>query len=186
MNENLTELMRLIRNIIRVGVIAEVDNTTWRCRVNTRDITTDWLPWLTSRSGRARTWWRPTVGEQVLILSIGGEITTGFVLPAIYSDENPPPSQSDDAITALFPDGARFEYEPETGCLSITGIKQVAIESAERISLKTKALAIEAGTTEIKGTVKQTGGKLSSNGIVLDSHVHVGVKSGGDKSGGPK
>jgi len=32
------------------------------------------------------------VGEQVLILSLGGELDTAFVLPAIYSDDFPAPN----------------------------------------------------------------------------------------------
>ncbi|UMT46983.1 hypothetical protein AOY90_15755 [Escherichia coli] len=41
----------------------------------------DWLQWLTHRAGRSRTWWAPSVGEQVLILAVGGELDTAFVLP---------------------------------------------------------------------------------------------------------
>ena len=41
-----------------------------------------------------------------------------------------------------------------------------------------------AGTT-ITGTITQTGGTLSSNGIALDSHHHSGVQTGGGNTGGP-
>ena len=40
------------------------------------------------------------------------------------------------------------------------------------------------GTT-ITGSIIQTGGQLSSNGIVLDTHTHGGVDSGGDNTAGP-
>lgn len=40
-----------------------------------------------------------------------------------------------------------------------------------------------AGTV-ISGTIQHQGGALSSNGVALDAHVHAGVQTGGDQSGG--
>jgi phage baseplate assembly protein V len=54
-------------------------------------------------------WWAPSVGEQVLILAIGGELDTAFVLPGIFSDDHPAPSASPDALHVAFPDGAFIE-----------------------------------------------------------------------------
>ncbi|WP_414147571.1 hypothetical protein ACMGGR_18650 [Erwinia sp. BNK-24-b] len=38
----------------------------------------------------------------------------------------------------------------------------------------------------ITGSVKQSGGAMSSNGVVVDSHKHGSVKAGCDTSGGPQ
>lgn len=38
-----------------------------------------------------------------MILAVGGELDTAFVLPGIYSDDNPAPSVSEDARTLSFP-----------------------------------------------------------------------------------
>ncbi|TBL48945.1 phage baseplate assembly protein V [Obesumbacterium proteus] len=185
MNTHLTELLRLLRNMIRTGCIIEVDADKWLCRVATGENQTGWIPWLTMRAGAARTWWKPSIGEQVLLLAIGGELTTAFALPAIYSDEKPPPSQSENALVVTFPDGARFEYEPESGHLSISGIKSMDVTAADSMALTTKKLTIQASETVIKGKVTQTGGDMSSNGVVVHTHVHSGVKSGGSNTGGP-
>ena len=72
MNAQLTEIMRLITNLIRTGVVTEVDRTNWLCRVKTGDLETNWINWLTLRAGNARTWWKPSEGEQVVLLSLGG------------------------------------------------------------------------------------------------------------------
>ncbi|EOT5941938.1 TPA: phage baseplate assembly protein V, partial [Escherichia coli] len=114
---NIQELARALRNMIRTGIIVETDLNAGRCRVQTGGMCTDWLQWLTHRAGRSRTWWAPSVGEQVLILAVGGELDTAFVLPGIYSGDNPPPSASADALHIRFPDGAVIEYEPETSAL---------------------------------------------------------------------
>lgn len=38
------------------------------------------------------------MGEQVLVLCLGGELDTGFVLPGIFSYGNPAPSAWADAL----------------------------------------------------------------------------------------
>lgn len=120
---NIQELARALRNMIRTGLVVETDLNAGRCRVQTGGMCTDWLQWLTHRAGRSRTWWAPSVGEQVLILAVGGELDTAFVLPGIYSGDNPAPSVSADALHIRFPDGAVIEYEPETSALTVTGVK---------------------------------------------------------------
>lgn len=74
MNAQLTEIMRLITNLIRTGVVTEVDRENWLCRVKTGDLETNWINWLTLRAGKSRTWWKPSVGEQVVLFSLGGNL----------------------------------------------------------------------------------------------------------------
>ncbi|HBR3992909.1 TPA: phage baseplate assembly protein V [Klebsiella pneumoniae] len=51
MNSQLTEIMRLITNLIRTGIVTEVDRDGWLCRVKTGDLETNWINWLTYRAG---------------------------------------------------------------------------------------------------------------------------------------
>lgn len=111
---SLQEIARAIRNLIRTGIVTDVDHDEGLCRVQTGGMQTTWLNWLTCRAGRSRVWWAPSVGEQVLLLAIGGELDTAFVLPGIFSGDNPAPSASPDALHVAFPDGAVIKYEPET------------------------------------------------------------------------
>ena len=62
---------RRIENLIRYGVIAEVDCAKRRARAKSGNILTDWLPFLTFRAGTTRSWSPVTVGEQCLILAEG-------------------------------------------------------------------------------------------------------------------
>ena len=192
MNEKLAEIMRLITNLIRTGTVSAVDPVNWLCRVKTGDLETNWINWLTCRAGNTRTWWQPSIGEQVLLLSLGGNLETAFALPAIYSDAFPPPGYSENGSTTVFNDGGWFQYEPDTGQLLIKNIKSVRIEAANGIQLITDQLSVDASRTLINsqtvmnGAVTQGGGDMSSNGVVVDKHKHGGVKSGGDTSGGPQ
>lgn len=191
MNAQLTEIMRLITNLIRTGTVTAVDRENWLCRVRVGELETNWINWLTLRAGSARTWWCPSLDEQVVVLSMGGNLETAFALPAIYSSEFAPPSNSVDGCITQYPDGGWFEYEPATGRFYVSGIKSMVIEAADNITLKTGELVVEANSTRINspmvinGEVTQGGGAMSSNGIVADKHSHSGVKAGGDTSGGP-
>ncbi|GHL58500.1 baseplate assembly protein [Escherichia coli] len=133
MNAQYNEILRFIRNMIRTGIIVETDLNAGRCRVQTGGMCTDWLQWLTHRAGRSRTWWAPSVGEQVLILAVGGELDTAFVLPGIYSGDNPAPSASADALHIRF-DGAVIEYEPETSALTVSGIKTASVTASDSVT----------------------------------------------------
>ena len=74
-------------------------------------VLTGWLSWLTIRAGDDRTWWAPSVGEQVLILSPSGELAAGVVLPALYRKAHPAPESDPGKHTRLYRDGARIEYD---------------------------------------------------------------------------
>jgi phage baseplate assembly protein V len=56
--------MRLITNLIRTGIVTEVDRDGWLCRVKTGDLETNWINWLTYRAGKSRTWWCPSPGSR--------------------------------------------------------------------------------------------------------------------------
>ncbi|EHM50634.1 phage baseplate assembly protein V [Yokenella regensburgei] len=201
---SIQELARAVRNLIRTGVVIEVDTSQALCRVQSGGLQTTWLNWLSARAGRSRTWWAPSVGEQVLLLAVGGELDTAFVLPGIFSDDHPAPSASADAWHSVFPDGAVIEYEPETGALTASGIKTadvtasasitatvpvVLVKASERITLDTpevictnklttSSLEVQKGGT-MSGSIQHTGGNFTSNGVQVDNHRHGGVESGG-------
>lgn len=205
---DLVDILRKIENLIRPGVIYQTNGD--QVKVRTGDLITTWLPWFTHRAGKSRTWWRPSIGEQVFILSPNGNLSLGCVLPSIYCDANPTPSKSEDGYFVTFPDGASFEYEPETSQLTIKGIKTAVIEASEQITAKAgskiqldtplvecsdhitfKSFSASGGgakgsTGTLTGNVIHKQGQLSSNGIILDSHTHIGVKAGGDSTGKPQ
>jgi len=197
--------------MIRTGVIVEIDLDDGRCRVQTGGIVTDWLQWLTARAGRSRSWWAPSVGEQVVVFAIGGELDTAFVLPGIFSDDHPAPSASADAFHITFPDGAVIEYEPETGALTVSGIKTADVTASDSIAVTVPVVTVKAETRitldtpevvctnklttaelevtkggKMSGNIAHTGGKFTSNGVAVDKHGHGGIQRGGDWTEGTK
>lgn len=207
---NQSDTLRLLRNLIRIGTVNAVDPDRGHCRVDTGGNLTDWLNWVSFRAGRTRIWSAPSVGEQVLVFALGGELDTAFVLCGIYSDDFPAPSASADALYIDFPDGAVLEYEPATGALSVTGIKTADVQASESITASTKVVMVKAaksitldtpevictnklttGTLEVKkggtmtGDIEHSGGSFSSNGVVVDKHTHGGVQTGDGKTDKP-
>ncbi|WP_256813964.1 MULTISPECIES: phage baseplate assembly protein V [unclassified Serratia (in: enterobacteria)] len=207
---NQSDILRLLRNLIRIGTVNAVDLERGLCRVDTGGNLTDWLNWMTCRAGRARMWWAPSEGEQVLVFALGGELDTAFVLPGVFSDDFPAPSASADALHITFPDGAVLEYESATGALSVTGIKTANVQASESITASTRVVMVKAaksitldtpevictnklttGTLEVKqggtmtGNMTHTGGSITSNGVVVHTHTHGGVQTGGGSTDKP-
>jgi phage baseplate assembly protein V len=103
-----------------------------------------------------------------------------------------------------------LEYEPASGALSVTGIKTADVQASESITASTKVVMVKAaknitldtpevictnklttGTLEVKkggtmtGDIEHSGGSFSSNGVVVDKHLHGGVQTGGGQTGKP-
>ncbi|MEM8351247.1 phage baseplate assembly protein V [Morganella morganii] len=206
----LNELERLISNLLRVGVVEEVDTEKMVCRVRTGDILTDWIRWGTDRAGAGRSWWAPVAGEQVIIGAVNGELTTAFVLCSLYSDKNSAPSHSAQAMHKTFSDGAVIEYEPETGELTVTGIQTATVNAAQKIDATATEVTVTASTQinfntpkvvcsdnltcatlnvekggEMTGNFNHTSGSINSNGVTLHTHKHGGVERGSSNTDSP-
>lgn len=181
------ELQRKLDNIIRFGVIAEVNHATARARVKSGDILTDFLPFVTFRAGTTKTWSPPTVGEQCVMLSVSGEFTTACILVGLYTQNSP--SQSPDEHVIEFADGAKITYNQSSGALVVTGIKTASITAANQIDIDCPAINIKGnvnidgslsttGTSTTKGNISTQGsvtasGDIKGGSISLQNHVHL-------------
>ncbi|UXY16728.1 phage baseplate assembly protein V [Chitiniphilus purpureus] len=206
------DLARRLESLLRFGTIAQVDPGRARCTVTTGGITTEWLPWFALRAGRTQCWNPPTVGEQCLVLAPSGELAGGVVLLGMFSEASPAPSSDPDETLTVYPDGATLRYNHATHAMTIDGIASLVVNASDRITLRagrelvldtpqatsTNQHTIEGlltylaglighggsgGGSTITGPITQTGGALSSNGVVLDNHRHP--ESIGDMTGGP-
>ena len=213
MNADLSDLLRLLQNLIRLGTIAEVKGAKARVRLGPT-LTTEWLKWATRRAGSTRTWSAPTVGEQVIVFSPGGDLTRGIILPALYSQEFDAPETSDSIHTTHYPDGAVVQYDhaahaltatlpggtatitadkvtsnaPSTICTGdLTVMKNLTVNGTTALNGGVNAKAGAAGgvAMAVQGTIKASEDVLAG-AISLAKHPHGGVRAGGDQSGGPQ
>ena len=113
-NARIGELERRLSNTIRPGTVLEADYAKARIRVTMGDNTSAWLPWLTSRAGEDRTWHAPEVGEQVIVIAPGGELSAGYVMPGgVYKNDYPANADKAEISRTTYKDGAILEYDRE-------------------------------------------------------------------------
>lgn len=191
---NAAELLRLIHNLIRLGTIVQVDSARAKVRVQTGDITTNWLPWIESRSGTTRTWNPPTPGEQCAMFSPGGDLSAAVVLTGLYRNQHPAPSDNPDVWNLTLPDGAVIEYDHAASHLQATlpGSATIDAQGAVKVTTAGTLTATAAGgatinaNTVINGTLAVNGGSLTHNGKnVGDDHQHSGISTGTSNTGAP-
>jgi len=100
----LSALERRVNALFRVGVVAEVQLDPYRARLDIgpddegNPVLTDLLPVLVPAAGAIRIWSPVAVGERCGLLSPGGEDFSGFVLPAVYSEDYAPPDRDGDTF----------------------------------------------------------------------------------------
>lgn len=202
------ELNRKIANIIKQGVIDESDPAKALVRVKHGELTTDWLPYFVPFAGGVSVHRPPSVGENCIILSPSGETANGMVLCGMASTLFPSPAQSADETVVQFPDGATVNYNHSTGQMTLKAVAKLTIDAPDTlitgnvvIQKQTTSNGLltytsgmsgsggEGGGTTIKGEINHEGtltniGKVESNGIILDDHVHQGDSGG--TTGKPK
>lgn len=113
MPKDMTEAERRIRNLASVGQVVEIDAEKARVRVKSGDITSTWLPFAASRAGQDRFWHPPEPGEQVLVVSPGGDTNLGVVMGSLYRDVHPAPGDSIEVSRTEYKDGAFLQYDRE-------------------------------------------------------------------------
>ncbi|EBR7912038.1 phage baseplate assembly protein V [Salmonella enterica] len=190
------ELMRLMGNVIRTGIIFAIDADAWRVRVQSGELKTTWLRWNADRAGAFKIWIPPAIGEQVLIACIGGNPETAMIIGSLYSSDNPAPGSSLKEMVITAPDGAVIRYDADSSTLSATGMKTASLEASVSVTLKTPVVEctqhLKAATFEITeggamtGNIKHSGGSFTSNGVQVDNHGHGGVKPGDSWTQGTK
>lgn len=77
------EADRQIANVVQVGTIVSIDNTTATARVKIGDLDSPPIPVMQLRSGSLKMHWMPSPGEQVTVLAPSGDMARAFVMGAL-------------------------------------------------------------------------------------------------------
>lgn len=168
------ELTRLIRNLVRKGVIMAIDHSAATCRVSSGDLQTNWIRWMAVAAGETRDWNPPTVGEQVLLICPGGDPADALALRGIYSDDAPAPSNAAAKHVRIYPDGAVIEYDhaahaltatlPAGGSVAITAPSGVTV-TTETATVVATSVTLDAADTTCTGNLTVQG-MLTSQGMI--------------------
>lgn len=150
----------IIKNLIRVGRVSSVNPETATVRVvfEAQGVVSNDLPVIQYQTLKNKDYCLPDVGEHVVCIFLPTGNADGFVLGAIYSDEDEPPTASADKRMVSFDDGTVIEYDRASHTLTIDAAGPVNI--------------VAAGNVNVTGDV-------IANGISLVNHVHPENDSGG-------
>ncbi|UYF99332.1 phage baseplate assembly protein V [Halomonas sp. GD1P12] len=181
---NAAELLRLIENVIRLGSVAQVDHKSARVRIKSGELLTAWVPWITARAGATRDWSPPTVGEQCVLFSPGGDTANAFAMASLFQLSAPPPSHDPGVISRLFPDGGLIEYDHARQVVRINLPGSIEIHAPG--GTQWHGNIAHTGNLTRKGSDTQTGGTKTHNGKNVGSdHTHGGIQPGPGNTGAP-
>ncbi|MFT4314834.1 MAG: phage baseplate assembly protein V [Wolbachia pipientis] len=135
----ISELNRKLANIIRIGLVKEIDCEKAKVRVKIGDIVTDYLPWITSKAGKDRDWSPPDIDEQVVVFSPFGELSLGVVLPGIYQEKYPALENKKEINSIKFQDGTKFTCDKEKHHLEIEVVDKITLKAGESSIEMTKS-----------------------------------------------
>lgn len=130
----LPDLERRVANMVRYGVVHQVDYANKRVKIKSGEIVTAWLKWpAASASSFKRTWTPPAVGEQVVLLSPTGDLRQATILPGQYQNSYDAPSVDPDTDLAQYSDGTKIEYNRSTQTYTIESTGHVVIKGAQTL-----------------------------------------------------
>lgn len=172
----LSELDRRLTQMIRIGVIQEVDLAKAKVKVKIGDNVTDWRPWLT-QAGRIKTWNPPVIGEQVLVLSPSGDFEQSVVLPSLYYQKFKAPSDQNEEIKVEFSQDNFIIWNIEKNHLQLHlsegGVFEVEIDDRSVIFEK-EAFTLTQKETEVHIEDNHIGLKNHDKRLDLDKDgVHI-------------
>lgn len=180
MDKTTAEITRCLQNMIIFGVVAEVDHKAARVRINSGDLKTDWLPWLVQSAGEVRSWRAPSIGEQVVLLSPGGDLAGGVVLMGIYSNARVAPSDKPNLDTIHYPDEAVIAYDHDKHKLIATLPEDSSvIITATKLTVIADLVTLDAADTICTGNLTVTE-NLTVNGL---SSLNAGMAVSGAVDG---
>ena len=174
----IAELQRQLAKMVTLGVVAEINATNGTAVVDLGDgLETPHIPTVQTLAGaNGTTYAMPAVGEQVVVLAIGGKLETAFIMGSVYQSKHPAIATDGKTQSLKAADGATFTYDGK-GNLSISGVSAISV-TATNMTLGgnvniTGALSIGDNMTigktlSVKGTSTFSGLASFSGGTAGD------------------
>lgn len=98
------------------------------------DMETMWLTVIYLKTGEDKFAWTLDIGEHVRCL-MDENLEDGCILGAVYSDVNAPPISSPNKFHVSFKDGGVFEYDRETGDMTIVAKGHINITADGNVTI---------------------------------------------------
>lgn len=169
---NANESSRQFLNGIRKGTVAAVDGAL--CRVESGDLSTDWIQWFIPFAGNTIEWLAPSIGEGVMLLCPSGDPAQAVALRGFYSEDFPPPSTDAAKHVRKYADGATVAYDmaahsltaelPAGATVTITAPGAVTVNTKDA-TIKADDVTIDAAQTTVTGAMTVKGAFAFESGM---------------------
>ena len=132
----IAELQRQFAKMVTLGVIKDINATKGTAVVDLGDgLETPHIPTVQGLAGaNGTTYAMPAVGEQVVVLAMGGRLETAFIMGSVYQDKHPSIATDSKVQMLKAADGAKFIYDGN-GTLTISGVEHVSVVASGNCSV---------------------------------------------------
>lgn len=151
--KEITELKRRLNNMIKVGKVSAWSDDHKRIKVKFGDNETPLIKWFSACAGDVAEYRLPSIGEQAVLLNVGGgdNSTTSIALIGVPSDQFPLPTDNPDEILRVYPDGTRVCYDKKKHKLDVrvAGEANIQVDKAAKVNVAGKTSVTSGGEATV-------------------------------------
>jgi phage baseplate assembly protein V len=140
MSHDLSEILRIIQNLICYGKVVEADYPNEVVKVEISGRESAWLRWAENSAAGDRSWDAPEIGEQVVVLCPSGNPANGIIAGALFRNAARAPANDVDITRRVHGDGMVIEHDRKN---KITRIN--ALDSEGTLVLEAKNIIFRTG-----------------------------------------
>ena len=179
MNSN--ESTRQFLNGIRKGTVIGLSGAL--CRVESGDLTTDWIQWFVPCAGETIEWLAPSIGEGVMLLCPSGDPAQAVALRGFYTEDFESPSLDPNKHIRRYRDGALVEYDFAAHVLNVDlpAGATVNVTAPDAVNINTKTANVKADKVTLDADVEVTRSMVVKGPFSFEN----GMSGKSGASGGP-
>ena len=170
----LEERQRSSRNLIRLGKVSKHSDDNQKIKVKFGDNETPYIKWFAACAGEVIEYRLPSIGEQAILLNVGGGDNSSMTIALIGvpSSQYPLPTDNPDETLRVYPDKTSVKYNHKTHKLTVdvkSGEAEIIIP--KKTMLDTKLLHV-TGSIKADGDITDYRRSMRDDRAIYNNHVH--------------
>jgi phage baseplate assembly protein V len=149
LKEGIENIEGFLNRMIALGKVVAIDESKAMVRVELGEhdkVVSYWLPVLHHKTQHDKEYWLPDIDEFVLCVFTPPDFQRGFVIGAVYTEEDKPPEANRNKWIKRFKDETTLEYDRENHKLTIDVKGDLIINTSGNITIEAN------GNIVIKGS----------------------------------
>lgn len=174
LERQIEEYHRLARGLIRIGKVSAHSNDKHLIKVKHGENETPYIKWFAACAGEVAEYRLPSIGEQVVLVNVGGGDNSSMTIALIGvpSDKFPLPTDNPDETLRVYPDNTSVKYNHKTHKLT------VEVTSGEAEIIIPKQTKLDTTLFHVTGNIKADGNiedhtrSMQADRTIYNSHDH--------------